>query len=113
MTDLKDFAEILRMHDWTYHYSDDGSVWRAGEANHKNIMKIAGESPNHARMYQLAYAYYLGSSDMSTDEAAWRWVGAYLWACRIKTNEAHAKAFCFGKNISWSAVDESVTEVKS
>jgi len=109
MTSLSEYANMLRnMHDWTYAWSDDGSAWRAGEKSEKMLREIAKESSNHARMFELASDYYLGSDTVSADEAAWRWVGAYLWAHKIKTSEDHAKAFCYGSSVSWVAVDESV-----
>lgn len=105
-----EFAKMLRGHDWTYAWSDDGRVWRAGEATQSKIEATAKLSANHARLYELASAYYLGSSKMEEQEAAWRWVGAYLWAHGVKTDEGHAKAFCFGKSVSWQLVDQSTQE---
>jgi len=112
MTELKEYSILLRNHEWTYEWSDDHNVCRAGRATHKILCEIAKESPNHARMYELAADYYLGSDTVSADEAAWRWVGAYLWAHKVKTSEDHAKAFCYHSSISWVAVDEC-TMVKS
>jgi hypothetical protein len=29
-TDLTSYINLLKAHDWSFEYSDDGSVWRAG-----------------------------------------------------------------------------------
>ena len=31
------FRKLLSTHDWYYHYSDDHSVWRRGEASSRAI----------------------------------------------------------------------------
>jgi hypothetical protein len=37
------FEQALKQHDWTYNYSDDGRVWRRGEAQAKDIESMAKE----------------------------------------------------------------------
>lgn len=36
-----DFVKLVGNHDLTYSYSDDGRVWRAGQASYDRIRKMA------------------------------------------------------------------------
>lgn len=46
-TDALDrFRELVRHHDVTYNYSDDGAVWRSGQAERDEIMALAAELPD-------------------------------------------------------------------
>lgn len=37
---LEAFKELVKRHDLTYSYSDDGRVWRRGEASKKEILDM-------------------------------------------------------------------------
>ena len=41
----EDFQEMVRNHDLTYSYSDDGEVWRRGQARYDAIRKAADSLP--------------------------------------------------------------------
>lgn len=43
--DRAEFRQLVNSHDLTYAYSDDGSVWRAGEAQYDRIRKLAKDIP--------------------------------------------------------------------
>ena len=36
----KELEESLKRHDWYYNYSDDGSVWRAGQRSYERISSL-------------------------------------------------------------------------
>jgi hypothetical protein len=55
-----EYIKALSFHDWTYDYSDDGNVWRAGRAAHNKLLNEAKDQP----LLKAAYA-------------AW---SAYIWA---------------------------------
>lgn len=42
---LDEFEVMVKRHDLTYDYSDDGSVWRSGLAQEQAIIKAAKEFP--------------------------------------------------------------------
>ena len=42
---LDQFRKLCQNHDLTYTYSDDGSVYRRGEAEYAAIRKLAAELP--------------------------------------------------------------------
>jgi hypothetical protein len=46
-----DFYKILANHDWYYNFSDDGRVWRAGQAMEKCIVSCALRNPFANFMY--------------------------------------------------------------
>lgn len=35
---MSTLLEMLRNHDWYYHYSDDHRVWKRGQERHRNLM---------------------------------------------------------------------------
>jgi hypothetical protein len=39
------FEKLVAEHDLTYNYSDDGSVWRRGQAQRDEIVALAKELP--------------------------------------------------------------------
>lgn len=45
MATEQEFEAACKRHDLTYNYSDDGAVWRAGEAQYKAIKNMAEELP--------------------------------------------------------------------
>lgn len=42
---IDEFKEMVRNHDLTYSYSDDGEVWRRGQARYDAICKAAKDLP--------------------------------------------------------------------
>ncbi len=42
---VEKFKQLVRDHDLTYDYSDDGAVWRAGVAQRDEIRALAKELP--------------------------------------------------------------------
>jgi len=38
---LDEFEKLVNSHDLTYDYSDDGSVWRNGQAQYAKIMEAS------------------------------------------------------------------------
>lgn len=42
---LEEFEALVNSHDLTYDYSDDGSVWRAGQAQYAKIKEAAKTLP--------------------------------------------------------------------
>ena len=66
MTTLKDFqsyVQALKHHDWNYEFSDDHSVWKAGQANAK---KLRAQASTDAL---LLHAFNCWTSFMSTDQS--------------------------------------------
>jgi hypothetical protein len=44
-TSLDRFRTMCQRHDLTYNYSDDGSVWRRGEASLAEVLRVARTLP--------------------------------------------------------------------
>ncbi len=42
---LDEFEKLVNGHDLTYDYSDDGSVWRNGQAQYARIKEAAKQFP--------------------------------------------------------------------
>lgn len=38
---MEEYINLLKTHDWYYDFSDDHSVWKAGEAQYKRIMELS------------------------------------------------------------------------
>jgi hypothetical protein len=38
---MQEYIQLLKAHDWTYQYSDDGSAYRAGKKMSQAIQKLA------------------------------------------------------------------------
>lgn len=49
---LAEFHARLRSHDWFYHYSDDGRVYRAGADSAARLAELSKESEDHSRLYK-------------------------------------------------------------
>lgn len=45
MVQLHEFEDMVRKHDLTYNYSDDGAVWRRGQDSYDAIRKAATRLP--------------------------------------------------------------------
>lgn len=53
MTNILEFYDMLKNHDWFYSYSDDYRVWRNGEDMSKKLTRIANESDQHRDLYRM------------------------------------------------------------
>lgn len=51
MTTLADFYDMLERADWYYAFSDDGGVFRAGEAHFAKLNTMADQSPAHRALF--------------------------------------------------------------
>jgi hypothetical protein len=47
------FIDMLRNHDWYYQYSDDGSVYRAGDKQYQLIVIAKRGNPLFQRIYEI------------------------------------------------------------
>ena len=63
MTNLQEFDKKLRYHDWYYNFSDDGSVWRAGERAQEEIQRISKESPQHLELFESWSKYFFSGEN--------------------------------------------------
>ena len=61
--------DTLNRHDWYYHFSDDGRVWRAGEAATAKLESEARVEPWKQTMYE-AFAKHMFSGDAWNTEQA-------------------------------------------
>lgn len=52
---FNDYLEKLENHDWYYHYSDDGRVWRAGKARRAELRALADSENVYNLMYQACH----------------------------------------------------------
>ena len=49
---LNEFWKMLHNHDWTYEYSDDGSVWRRGQKQFDEIQYVVKNGTlEHKELY--------------------------------------------------------------
>ena len=111
---LQEFAHALRGHDWYYAFSDDGRVFRQGQAAEAKLKRHASldTGRRESRLWELASSYHLShNQNDQAYENAWRWAGAYLWAHGISITESQAKNFV-GKTdtVDWRAIDEKIEE---
>lgn len=56
---LHDYWERLNRHDWTFEYSDDSRVYRAGLAAERELARIAGQSSDHQALFKAFRMHYL------------------------------------------------------
>jgi len=60
---LNEFWKKLRNHDWTYEYSDDGSVWRRGQQQFDEIQSVVKNgSIEHKELFNQYSEYAWGRS---------------------------------------------------
>lgn len=69
MTTLAEYYDMLSRHDWYYAYSDDGSVFRRGEAANQKLAAIAKTSPEHAALLAGYKQYYFSGKPWGTERA--------------------------------------------
>ena len=50
---FNDFINELKKKDWMYEYSDDGSVWRAGDKHHRELQAKASQDIYLAEAYTI------------------------------------------------------------
>lgn len=55
---LNEFWKMLRNHDWTYEYSDDGSVWRRGQKQYDEIQNAVKNGTSEHRDLFYQYSEY-------------------------------------------------------
>lgn len=55
---LREFYNLCEAHDWTYQYSDDGDVYRAGQEEYKRISSLKLAFPEKQQMYTDFYRYH-------------------------------------------------------
>jgi hypothetical protein len=48
---LQEFYDQLVAHDWYYHFSDDGRVYRAGLDNERRLLALASENDGFKSLY--------------------------------------------------------------
>jgi hypothetical protein len=49
----EEFIEMLKKHDWYYQYSDDGSVYRAGDRQYQLIVIAKRGNPLLQKIYAI------------------------------------------------------------
>ena len=60
---LNEFWKMLHNHDWTYEYSDDGSVWRRGQKQFDEIQYVVKNGTlEHKELYNQYSEYAWGRS---------------------------------------------------
>lgn len=52
--DEEEYLDAVSRFDEYYHYSDDGSVYRAGLAQEENLKRLAAKLPNHQILWAIA-----------------------------------------------------------
>jgi len=112
---LQEFAQELRKHDWYYSFSDDGRIYRKGNAKEASLKQVASSGTEHreGRLWDLASGYHRShNQNNQAYENAWRWAGAYLWAHGVSSTEEQAKMFVDSESesIDWRAVDKKIEE---
>ena len=60
------YAKRLKNHDWFYEYSDDGSVWRAGNQTQKNLIADASACPLLSTLF-TEYSTWIFNGREGTD----------------------------------------------
>ena len=66
---LKEYWEKLRFHDWTYMMSDDGEVYRRGDAAHAKIKSYGKLSPEHQALFDAFHKHVWYGDHMRTEKA--------------------------------------------
>lgn len=59
MIDLQDYWNRLNRHDWTFEFSDDPGVYRAGLAAERELLRLSEQSSEHAALYKAFRKHYL------------------------------------------------------
>ena len=68
MPTIEEFdAYVIKLghHDWTFEYSDDGSVWRRGKDNEKSLLSTANGKPELMGAYKAYIDYTFTNPDTS------------------------------------------------
>lgn len=55
---LSDFEILLKKHDWSYNYSDDQAVWRAGRDSYLVLVNHAKYNPKLQDLFDVYKAKY-------------------------------------------------------
>jgi hypothetical protein len=59
---IEEFDRRLSRHDWYFAYSDDGGVFRAGDREADELLRVAMQSAEHAALYD-AWSKFRFSGD--------------------------------------------------
>ena len=65
---LKDFDKALSNHDWYSNFSDDHSVWAAGDRQYKVLVDISKSSDQHAKLFSSWKEHFFSGSTFATPE---------------------------------------------
>jgi hypothetical protein len=68
---LQQFDELCKVHDLTYSYADDHSVWQKGHDHHKMIMELSQQIP-HNEAVKIWNKYVMEKLNVE-------YVEEYLW----------------------------------
>ena len=66
VAEFDSYVAQLANHDWTFDYSDDGSVWRRGNEQKKVLMAVTNKHP-------IALAAYTAFSNYHFDQVEKDW----------------------------------------
>lgn len=70
MMSLLEFYDALDRFDWYYDFSDDGRVWRAGEAGHKRLKAIVAEGGDkYEALYNGFVDHYFSGKPWGTEKS--------------------------------------------
>lgn len=58
---LQEYYDALKAHDWQYQYSDDGSVYRRGEAEERRLRVARDTSSRHLSLWTRFNAWAQGT----------------------------------------------------
>lgn len=58
----REYWTACRLHDWTYMYSDDPGVYRAGREESERLLSIADTSEEHKSIYAAWHAYHFDNA---------------------------------------------------
>jgi hypothetical protein len=66
---LNEFTNLLKNHDWYYHFSDDHGVWSRGEREVARINAILKESTDEMKqVYNLYHARHFNTPSFVTEK---------------------------------------------
>jgi len=66
---LQDYYNLLLWHDWFYMYSDDGRVYRKGEAEKARLEALAKQSPEHKALLEGFHKYHFSGKPWNTEQS--------------------------------------------
>lgn len=69
LNDFNEYIKALNQHDWYFEYSDDGSVYKAGQANLIKLTNKANEHTMYSELFTSHGAFVFKHRDKSVLEA--------------------------------------------